>query len=206
MFDHIREHYHVHGKHLRNRALWALVFYRFGRWSMQLRFAPLRWLTGKIYGVGNVFVPVLTGVSIDRQMRIGSGFHIVHPGMVCIHPRTTFGDRCGLMHNVTIGVNMQGGVPCIGDDVFIGTGAVILGDITVGDGALIAANSLVVCDVPPGALMMGVPAKVYPRTDPLKRSANTNPPAGAVGAAVALQGHVQQDTRQSSPAAATAAT
>jgi serine O-acetyltransferase len=57
---------------------------------------------------------------------------------------------------------MSGGVPKIGNDVFIGTGAAVLGPITIGDGARIAANSLVIADVPPGMLAMGVPAKNYP--------------------------------------------
>jgi len=67
-----------------------------------------------------------------------------------------------VMHNVTIGTNMTGGAPRIGNDVFIGCGATILGEITIGDGVRIASNSLVISDVPAGAMAMGVPAKVYP--------------------------------------------
>ncbi|MDQ3440671.1 MAG: hypothetical protein M3478_10020, partial [Planctomycetota bacterium] len=66
-----------------------------------------------------------------------------------------------VMHNVTAGTNMTEGAPTIGNDVFIGCGAVILGDIKIGDGVRIAANSLVVSDVPSGAMAMGVPARVY---------------------------------------------
>jgi serine acetyltransferase len=66
------------------------------------------------------------------------------------------------MHNVTVGTNMVGGAPTIGNDVFIGCGAAVLGEITIGDGVRIAANSLVIGDVPAGALAMGVPARVYP--------------------------------------------
>jgi serine O-acetyltransferase len=163
MFENVRRDYLTHGRSLRNRALWALVLYRFGRWALARRFAPLRWAGGKIYGAVGVFAPVLTGVAIDRHMTVGEGFHIVHPGMIVIHPRVSFGDRCGVMHSITIGVAPGAdGVPKIGNDVFIGTGAVVIGAITVGDGARIAANSLVVCDVPPGALAIGVPAKIYP--------------------------------------------
>src|SRR5262249_9217168 len=94
--------------------------------------------------------------------RIGKGFHIIHTGMVSIHPDVVIGDRCGIMHNVTLGTNMGDEVPTIGNDVFIGCGASILGKVKVGDGARIAANSLVITDVPPGAVAMGVPAKVIP--------------------------------------------
>ncbi len=59
-------------------------------------------------------------------------------------------------------MNTDGGVPTIGDDVFIGAGAVVLGAIHIGQGARIAANSLVLTDVPAGAMAIGVPAKIYP--------------------------------------------
>ena len=162
MFENIREDYDTHGRQLRNRALWAMFCYRFGRWAAELEFAPARWLFGKIYGGIMVFAPILSGVYLDRETRVGRRFHIVHPGMVLIHPHTQIGDRVGVMHGITIGQNMAGGVPRIGNDVFIGTGAAVLGPITIGDGARIAANSLVITDVPPGMLAMGVPAKNYP--------------------------------------------
>lgn len=162
MFENIRQDYRVHGRKLRNRAFWALVLYRYGRWSLGLRFKPARWATGKVYGLLQVFAPIFTGVFMDRTMQIGRGFHIIHGGMIILSPQATFGDRVGIMHNVTVGSNMTDGAPRIGSDVFIGTGAVVIGNITVGDGACIAGNSLVISDVPPGALAMGVPAKIYP--------------------------------------------
>ena len=54
---------------------------------------------------------------------------------------------------------IDSGAPTIGNDVFIGAGAKIVGPIKIGDGAIIAPNSLVIADVPPGATAMGVPAK-----------------------------------------------
>ena len=76
------------------------------------------------------------------------------------------------MHNVTVGTNMdRPGCPRIGDDVFLGTGAVVIGDIRIGDGALVAANSLVFFDVPADALAMGVPAVIYPNKSRLRRPA-----------------------------------
>ncbi|HVP72491.1 MAG TPA: serine acetyltransferase [Phycisphaerales bacterium] len=162
MFERIRHDFNVYGRSWRHRALWAMALYRFGQWGERQRLQPLRWLLGKIYGFCAVFAPIITGVAIDRAMKIGEKFHIVHPGMVVIHPGAVFGDRCGIMHNVTIGQNMNSGVPVFGNDVFIGAGAVVLGDIRIGDGACIASNSLVISDVPVNAMAMGVPAKVYP--------------------------------------------
>ena len=162
MFEQIRKDYTVHGRSLSNPALWAMAVYRFGQWADRLRPVPLRWLFGKAYGALMIFAPIVTGVHIERSVRVGQGFHIVHAGGIFIHPDVTMGERCGVMQNVTIGINMKEGVPKIGDDVFIGAGAVILGDITIGTRARIAANSLVISDVPSGAVAMGVPAKIYP--------------------------------------------
>jgi serine O-acetyltransferase len=64
------------------------------------------------------------------------------------------------MHDVTIGESDRRGVPVIGDDVFIGAGAKVLGPIRIGHGARVAANSLVIADVPDGATAIGVPARI----------------------------------------------
>jgi serine O-acetyltransferase len=103
-----------------------------------------------------------TGVLLERTTEIGEDLHIIHAGMISIHPDARIGKRVGIMHGVTIGTNMGPGVPTIGDDVFIGCNASILGGVTIGNGARIAANSLVITDVPEGAVAIGVPAKVMP--------------------------------------------
>lgn len=169
MFERIREDYDFY-RSWRHRAFWAMLLFRFGQWSLALRFAPVRWITGKAYGLVRVFSPIFTGVAIDRGMRVGRRFHMIHAGGIVVHPDVTFGDRCAIMHGVTVGTNMdRQGVPRIGNDVFIGTGAVVIGNIRIGDGALIAANSLVFFDVPEDALAMGVPAIIYPNKSRLRR-------------------------------------
>ena len=162
MFDNIKEDYQTHGRSLRNRAYWAMLTYRFGRWSLALKSRPMRWFTGKIYGVLYIWTEVVTGVHMPREITIGRRFHIVHAdGAISIHPDAVLGNDVGVMHNVTIGTNMSNEAPVIGNDVFIGVGAAILGGIKIGDGARIAANSLVISDVPPGCVAMGVPARVW---------------------------------------------
>ena len=155
-----------------DRCLWAMMVYRLGQWVGESRVAPFRWAGGKVYGLASRVAPIFTGVYLDRLTRVGKRFHIVHPGMVLIHPRAVFGDNCGVMHGVTVGENMDaGGVPRFGNDCFVGAHATVLGGITIGDGARIAANSLVCCDVPAGALAMGVPARIYPGMANLKTPA-----------------------------------
>jgi serine O-acetyltransferase len=195
MFDRIREDYRFY-RSWRHRALWALLLFRYGQWSLGLRFAPLRWATGKVYGLLRIFWPVLTGIAIDRGMRVGRQFRIIHAGGIVLHPEVVFGDRCGIMHNVTVGTNMdKPGTPVIGDDVFIGTGAVVIGNIKVGSGALIAANSLVFFDVPEDALAMGVPAVIYPNKSRLRK------PAGEATAAM-LRPAAGESEQQPPPAKA----
>ena len=173
MFENVRDDYARHGHQLRNRAFWALAVYRFGRWSMGLP-PLLRWLTGKLYGVASLASEIATGVTMDRSVQIGKGFHIIHAATIFIHPKVVIGDRCGVMHGVTIGTNMDERVPVIGDDVFIGCGASVLGGVRIGDHVRIAANSLVINDVPASSFCAGVPARTYRRL-----SAGRRPTAGA---------------------------
>ena len=145
----------------RDRGVWALTVYYFGVWADNLKFTPARWLLGKVYGLLSIMSEIVTGVKMDRSLQLpGKGLHIIHPTSLYIHRKSILGERVGFMHNVCLGTNMRGDeAPVIGDDVFIGTGSSILGPVKVGNGARIAANSLVINDVPPGAFAIGVPAK-----------------------------------------------
>lgn len=157
----LRESYAIH-RTLGSRVLWGMAHYHFGRWVLRMRKGPLRWLCNGLYSFTMTPMTILSGINLDRITVAGKSLHIIHPGMVCIHPRAVIGDNVGIMHNVTIGMGGGRGVPRIGNRVFIGTGAVLLGGITIGDDAKIAANSLVLIDVPPGGMAIGVPAKAYP--------------------------------------------
>ncbi|MGD0646919.1 MAG: hypothetical protein ABR971_02920 [Acidobacteriaceae bacterium] len=79
-----------------------------------------------------------------------------------ISPHAVIGRDCDISHRVTIGSSAMGreGVPVLGDNVYIGTGATLVGKVSIGNGAKIAANTLVIDDVPEGATMMGVPGRV----------------------------------------------
>ena len=102
---------------------------------------------------------------IDAQATIGPGFYIGHIGGVHINPGAVLGMNCDVAHRVTIGTSALGrdGAPTVGDDVYIGTGATLIGKIRVGNGAKIAANSLIISNVPDGATVMGVPGRVVMR-------------------------------------------
>jgi len=146
-----------------NPAVWAIFWFRFGHWIYK-EGSPrlLRPFLQVIHVLGAVYFEALQQMRLDCSAQIGPGLYIAHNGGIVLHPRAVIGERCQLAHQVTIGTLGLGrdGVPWIGNDVYIGTGAVIIGGIRIGDGARIAANSLVNRDVPAGAIVMGVPAKV----------------------------------------------
>lgn len=100
--------------------------------------------------------------SVPYTAVIGRNTSFNNYGMgIVIHKRTVIGDNCEISHHVTIGG--RGGfyeVPVIGNDVFIGTGATILGPVKIGDGSIIGANAVVLHDVPAHAVAAGNPARV----------------------------------------------
>ena len=162
MFDQLKDDLKRHGSILMP-TFWAICNYRYGNWAFKIRFPPFRWLASKLYGLNFFIILITSGIELNREARIGKNLHLLHPGNIHIHPKVIIGDRCGIMHDVTIGTNMTSGVPTIGNDVFIGAGAKVLGEITIGDGALVGANSVITTNVPPGATAIGVPARIFKR-------------------------------------------
>ncbi len=96
------------------------------------------------------------GFDISYRTTIGKGFYIGHFGGIVINGDAVIGENCNLSQGVTIGVLVRGnktGIPKIGDRVFIGPGATILGGITIGNDVLIGANAMVTFDVPDNAVV-----------------------------------------------------
>jgi serine O-acetyltransferase len=106
----------------------------------------------------------LAGVSIGDRVSVGPGLLVNH-GHVVIDGVVSIGPLCSIAPFVTIGLNTGGpdvslAGPTIGRFVFIGTGAKVLGPITIGDGARIGANAVVLNDVPPSHTAVGAPARM----------------------------------------------
>lgn len=135
-----------------------LSIYRLAHWA-HIRHLPL--LPRLLYVLNRMLFAVVLppGAKIGRNVVFGySGLGIV------IHARCTIGDRVRIGTHVTIGGRSgMHAVPVIEDDVEIGTGAKILGSIVVGRGARIGANAVVLKDVPPGATVVGIPARTIGR-------------------------------------------
>lgn len=104
-----------------------------------------------------------TGIQIPIGTQVGEGLKFFHYGSIIIAQSSKIGKNASIHQGVTIGRVFNGhyaGVSTIGDSVVIFSGAKILGNITVGDNAVIGANAVVTKDVPANAVVAGVPAKV----------------------------------------------
>ena len=104
-----------------------------------------------------------TGIEIHPAAKIGKGFFIDHGMGVVIGETAEIGDNCLLYHNVTLGgVNLSKTKrhPTLGNNVVVGAGAKVLGAITIGDNVRIGANSVVLKDVAPDSVVVGVPGRV----------------------------------------------
>lgn len=103
------------------------------------------------------------GFQIPYSVRIGPGLLIAHFGNIIINSKVIIGKNCNLSPNVVIGQTNRGskrGVPILGDNVWVGCGAAIVGKITIGSNVLIAPNSFVNIDIPENSVVIGNPAKI----------------------------------------------
>lgn len=135
-------------------GLHAIWMYRVAHWMWQRR--GLRFGSRAL----SQFARFCTGIEIHPGATIGRRFFIDHGMGVVIGETAIIGDDVLMYHQVTLGGRARGRFkrhPTIGNRVLIGSGAKVIGDITVGDDAKIGANALVVRDVAAGAVVVGIP-------------------------------------------------
>ena len=173
MFERIREDFCAHQRDPWRQGVWALVVYRFGQWRYTVRPAVLRRPLSLLYKFLKIGVQIASGIDLPCEARVGRRLVIEHFGGIIVSGDTVIGDDVTLRHGVTLGLRRTGvpGAPVVGNGVDIGAGAKILGPVRIGDGATIGANAVVLCDVPAGALAVGVPARVKHRRPFLKEAA-----------------------------------
>jgi serine O-acetyltransferase len=107
------------------------------------------------------FNRVLTGVEIPPTADFGKGLTIMHGVGIVVHHATRAGRDCTLYQGVTLGSTSVGGLPpTLGDGVTVFPGAKVLGPITLGDGCQVGANAVVLADVPPRGVAVGVAARL----------------------------------------------
>lgn len=111
-------------------------------------------------------VEIVTGVCLPAPCRIGPGLYVGHFGPLILHPGVTLGAHCNLSQGVTLGWKQGGakaGAPRLGDRVYVGPNAVVIGAVQVGDDAAIGAGAVVLDDVPPRGVVAGNPARLVSR-------------------------------------------
>lgn len=135
----------------------VLAVHRFGVWMRGLENPVGKSVCKRLYLMVNWFVRSFHGIELPAATHIGRRCGIGHQGGIVVHARAVIGDDCLIRHNVTIGAARKGvgqATPRIGDRVEIGTGAVLIGGITIGDDVVIGANAVVRVDVPANAVVL----------------------------------------------------
>lgn len=109
------------------------------------------------------FGSILHHIEISTSTKIGGGLYIGHPYCITINPHTVIGKNVNIHKGVTIGQENRGkrkGAPTIGDEVWIGVNATIVGNITIGNDVLIAPNTYVNSDIPSHSIVYGNPCLI----------------------------------------------
>jgi len=133
----------------------AMIYYRLMQWSRRHRLVPFEMIFNKLNAI-------FCNCIIGRGAEFGPGFVLIHSTGVVINGSVRGGSNVFIEHQVTIGADRRQS-PVIGDDVFIGAGAKIIGSITIGNGARIGANAVVLNDIPAHVTAVGIPARIVRR-------------------------------------------
>ena len=162
MFDNVRHDLRAYQGDWATQGFWVMLVYRFGRWRYRVRPSLLRKFFSLIYKVLYKLVQILTGIELPCEVEIGRNFVIDHFGGIVISGYARFGDDCRIRNGVVVGLKNinEPCAPIIGNNVDIGAGAKLLGNIKIGNNVEIGANAVVICDVPDNSIAVGVPAVV----------------------------------------------
>ncbi len=162
----IGEDYRAHGRDWTKPGFRAVATHRFGVWRMTIRSQFIRAPFSVIYRFLFRYCRNVYGIELPYSARLGRRVIVEHQGGIVIHGASSIGDDCIIRQNCTIGIrdlkNLDA-APRLENKVSLGAGSVILGSITLGEGCNVGANAVVLVDVPPGALAVGVPAKIVNR-------------------------------------------
>jgi N-acetylglucosaminyl-diphospho-decaprenol L-rhamnosyltransferase len=161
----------------RNRhepGFWAVGLHRVGTRIAASPSRVVRLLGGGLHGVLSTAVDWRWGINVPRTTRLGRRVRLWHQGGMLLRARS-IGNDVHIRQLTTFGPNPEAGaawaaadaaddaaLPIVGDGADIGSGTCVFGPVTVGRNALVGANSVVTDDVPPGANMLGVPARTLP--------------------------------------------
>jgi len=155
----------------------AILFHRFNHWLWNKKLNLLARMTAHV-------ARFLTGIEIHPGAQIGRRFFIDHGMGIVIGETSEIGDDVSIYHGVTLGgTTWKKGKrhPTLKDNVVVGAGAKILGPITIGKGARIGCNAVVVKDIPPDSTVVGVPGHVVVKKAATDNDANREAMAKKIG-------------------------
>ena len=161
LFALLREDLRTHDGQIFEQGFWAVAVHRFGNWRMGLP-KLLRIPCTLLYRFLFRWVQWTCGITLPYTVKLGRRVRIWHHGGMVLHARS-IGDDVHIRQNTTFGIARRERLhelPTIEDRVDIGCGVAILGNVTVGHDSVIGANAVVLQDIPPRSLAVGVPAKV----------------------------------------------
>lgn len=144
----------------------AVILYRLARGIRRMPkwLLPLKLILTILIVPLYAFFSIFLGISIPRGADIGPGLRIYHYGTIVINPTAVIGKNFSIHHGCTIGVkNSYYDQVIVGDNVTMGAGAKVLGNIKIGNNVTIGANAVVLTDVPDNSIAVGIPAKIIPK-------------------------------------------
>jgi len=159
----LREDWIAHGRDWTRPGFRAVAVHRFGNWRMTIRLFVLRAPLSVLYRILFRWVRNRYGIELPYTASLGRRVVFQHQSGIVIHGRSVIGDDCVIRHGVTLGnryAHAPDDAPRLGNRVNVGAGAKVLGNVTIGDGAAIGANAVVLQDVPSSATAVGIPARV----------------------------------------------
>jgi serine acetyltransferase/acyl-coenzyme A synthetase/AMP-(fatty) acid ligase len=167
----VREDYRTNDANALGQGFLMLLIHRFGNWRMGIRIKILRAPLTLLYRFLNKMAQIACGMKLDYTVKVGRRVKLEHFGGMILGARA-IGDDVFIRQNTTFGVRSVDDLnakPTIGSRVDIGAGAVIVGDITIGDNSIIGANAVVYMNIPPNSIVSGVPGRIVganPRQNP----------------------------------------
>lgn len=137
----------------------ATFYYRVFRYLYISKYFIARVFAKLSYQIVGFWITNLFGITLPIRCNIGKAVYFPHNGGIILHPDCIIGDYSTIFQGVTIGSNGRG-TPTIGNKVYIGANALVLGKIEIGDEVVIGAGSVVTKSLPPKAVVVGNPFKI----------------------------------------------
>ncbi|BAZ67767.1 serine O-acetyltransferase [Fischerella sp. NIES-4106] len=163
LWQQIKEDWIAHGRDWTLPGFRSVAVHRFGVWRKKIKPKILQLPFSILYIMLYRRIRNHYGIELLYTVRLGRRVVIHHQGTIIINAYAVIGDESQICQGVTLGsryADRPYDAPRLGKGVEVGAGAKILGKVTIGDYAKIGANAVVLCDVPPGATAIGIPAKI----------------------------------------------